>query len=110
MRELLRVASVIVIAYLVAGWRQRNAPDGTADTRSAVPTRPATVAVSSGVGQVPQARVGDSVTGLLIGHAIATGDVGFPGDPLPGGELGSPASLAFWGSMFDDDEEDEDDY
>lgn len=43
--------------------------------------------------------------GVLLSHAIADGKHGLPGDPLPGGQLGSAANVAFWGSMFDDDEE-----
>lgn len=48
----------------------------------------------------------DVVGGWLLGHQIAHGHDGFPGDPLPGGHLGSPANLAFWGSVFDEDDED----
>jgi hypothetical protein len=53
---------------------------------------------------------GAPIAGWLIGHDIARGHHGFPGDPLPHGHLGSPANLAFWGGMFDEsDDEDEDD-
>ena len=41
----------------------------------------------------------------MIGHAVANGHAGFPGDPLPSGHLGTPANLAFWGSMYDEDED-----
>ena len=56
----------------------------------------------------------DVIGGWWVGHAIAHDHQGFPGDPLPGGHLGSPANLAFWGLIFDDeedevDENDEDD-
>ena len=50
---------------------------------------------------------GAPVAGWLIGHHIAYGDPGVPGDPLPGGHLGSPANLAYWGGMFGDEGEDE---
>jgi hypothetical protein len=47
----------------------------------------------------------DTIGGWLLGHQIAAGHHGMPGDPLPGGHLGSPANLAFWGGVLDDDEE-----
>ena len=54
----------------------------------------------------PTAQVSGTVAGWQLGHAIAHGHHGFPGDPLPDGHLGNPADLAFWGSVFDDDVED----
>ena len=43
----------------------------------------------------------------LVGHQVAQGHDGFPGDPLPGGHLDSAANLAFWGTAFDDDEDED---
>ena len=50
---------------------------------------------------------GDEISGWLVGHQVAQGHDGFPGDPLPGGHLGSAANLAFWGAAFDDDEDED---
>jgi hypothetical protein len=50
---------------------------------------------------------GGTVAGWLIGHQIAHGKPGVPGDPLPGGHLGAPADLAYWGGMDEDEDEDE---
>src|SRR4051794_34683073 len=53
---------------------------------------------------------GSPVAGWMLGHAVAHDRTGFPGDPLPGGHLGSPANLAFWGGIgADPDDEDEED-
>jgi hypothetical protein len=52
--------------------------------------------------------VGHTIGGWLLGHQIEHGRHGFPGDPLPGGHLGAPADLAFWGSILDDDPDDPD--
>ena len=49
------------------------------------------------------------VGGWLLGHQIVHGHHGFPGDPLPGGHLGSPADLAFWGSALGSEEDEADD-
>ena len=46
---------------------------------------------------------GDAIGGWLLGHELARGRTDFPGDPLPGGHLGRPADLAFWGSVLDDE-------
>ena len=45
---------------------------------------------------------GDEISGWLVGHQVAQGHDGFPGDPLPGGHLDSAANLAFWGTAFAD--------
>jgi hypothetical protein len=88
--------ALVIIAILVyAAVRARKNP---APPRQAA--RP-TVAPSSKQRPTP----GDPVEGWLIGHQIANGHHGFPGDPLPGGHLGSPLNLAFWGGMFDEDED-----
>ena len=34
--------------------------------------------------------VANTTTGWLLGHEVAQGHEGFPGDPLPDGHLGSP--------------------
>jgi hypothetical protein len=47
--------------------------------------------------------VANTTTGWMLGHEVARGRDGFPGDPLPDGRLGSASSLAFWGSVFDGD-------
>src|SRR3954471_224665 len=54
---------------------------------------------------------GSPVAGWMLGHAVAHDRTGFPGDPLPDGHLGTPASLAFWGGLgtgMDDEDEEED--
>jgi hypothetical protein len=47
----------------------------------------------------------DVLGGWLVGHDVAYGKSEYPGDPLPDGHLGSPEDLAFWGSIFDDEDE-----
>jgi hypothetical protein len=47
--------------------------------------------------------VANTTTGWMLGHEVAHGHDGFPGDPLPDGHLGSPANLAFWGGVMDGD-------
>lgn len=51
----------------------------------------------------------NTTTGWMLGHEVAHGHDGFPGDPLPDGHLGSPSNLAFWGSVFDGGDLDADD-
>ena len=53
-------------------------------------------------------RTADVVGGWMLGHQLAKGHHGFPGDPLPGGHLGAPQDLAFWGGIFDEDAEESD--
>jgi hypothetical protein len=47
----------------------------------------------------------DVIGGWLLGHQVGRGHAGFPGDPLPDGHLGSPADLAFWGTVFDEEDD-----
>lgn len=54
-------------------------------------------------------RDADVIGGWLLGHQLAQGGHAFAGDPLPGGHLGSPASLAFWGGVFEDEDVDDED-
>lgn len=53
--------------------------------------------------------VARTTAGWLAGHELARGHHGFPGDPLPDGHLGSPANLAYWGSILADDPDDHED-
>jgi hypothetical protein len=50
--------------------------------------------------------IASTLNGWLLGHEVAQGHHGFPGDPLPDGHLGSAAALAFWGGILDDDPDD----
>jgi hypothetical protein len=52
--------------------------------------------------------IANTLNGWLLGHEVAQGHHGFPGDPLPDGHLGSASDLAFWGGIFDDDPDDPD--
>jgi hypothetical protein len=47
----------------------------------------------------------DVLGGWLVGHEVAHGRTAYPRDPLPDGHLGSSEDLAFWGSVFDDEDE-----
>jgi hypothetical protein len=74
------------------------------DRQPAPPAGPA-----SGTGPAVSAQdVANTIAGWMLGHEIAHGHQGFPGDPLPGGHLGSPSDLAFWGGIFDHDPDDPD--
>jgi hypothetical protein len=86
------------IVWAITAWRQhrragRHVPRSPAASYWASPD-------SSGPTNAP-------IAGWLIGHQIAQGKSGIPGDPLPGGHLGSPADLAYWGGMDEDEDEDE---
>jgi hypothetical protein len=48
-----------------------------------------------------------AAAGWLLGHELAQRRTDFPGDPLPGGHLGSARDLAFWGGVMGDDEDDD---
>jgi hypothetical protein len=96
------IAEWVVVIIGICWWRsarrQRQQHPGPTQPRQPAPTRRS---VSEGT---PSAG---AVEGWMIGHAVAHGHSGFPGDPLPHGHLGSPANLAFWGSLIDDDDEDD---
>lgn len=89
---------VIFVAALiwaaVRASRRRSAPP---QTRGAPPA-PTPLGRESG---------GSAAAGWLLGHELAHGHTDFPGDPLPGGHLGSPSDLAFWGGVMGDDEEED---
>jgi hypothetical protein len=82
------------IIWAVTAWRQRR----RAGRR--LPRPPAAARWTPPDASDP---TGAPVAGWLTGHQIAAGHGGFPGDPLPGGHLGSPANLAYWGGMFEDE-------
>lgn len=110
------VGWVLAIWAVVACTRRVKTQSSARSTRLAasrtlVPRPAARTPVPRPTGQRPPAppdRIGDPLAGWLIGHQVAQGHDGFPGDPLPDGHLGSPSNLAFWGSVFDDDDPDED--
>jgi hypothetical protein len=77
--------------------------------RSRVSAATPTTKDGRGIGSGPDRSPGKAVAGWVVGHHIANGDQGVPGDPLPHGHLGAAANLAMWGSMFDDDDDDDDD-
>lgn len=97
----LLIVGLAIIVYTALRGKRRQSPSRT--------TRP------SGTGSRSPASGRDGrdpagpVAGWLLGHQIARGHHGFPGDPLPGGHLGSPANLAFWGGMFDEESDSEPD-
>jgi hypothetical protein len=107
------VGLVLIIWAVVACVRPRKTQ------RAGSPRFPATTPVSRPVAQRPwtppdrpwtppdPVGVGDPIGGWLVGHHVAHDHDGYPGDPLPNGHLGSPADLAFWGSVFDEDDRDE---
>lgn len=39
------------------------------------------------------------MSGWLLGHLLARGRPGFPGDPLAHGQLGSAANVGFWAAL-----------
>ena len=93
---------VVVVAGWVL-WRSAKSVQGS-------PPRPA--ADSSGSSRLRDGRPAidldtDALAGWLLGHEIAAGREGFPGDPLPGGHLGSAANLAFWSGVLGADLDDE---
>jgi hypothetical protein len=97
---------VIVIGLVVAWRRRRRARRVAAQQATKLLVAPQVLERSRrGHDQGAHAAVG-----LLIGHQVAGGHSGFPGDPLPGGHLGSPSNLAFWSAIVepDDDEPDDD--
>ncbi len=101
------VAELALIVWAVAAWRRRrnaSRPAPPPAARLPVPQAPPPPPGPPG-GRGPSGA--DPIAGWLIGHQIARGHAGFPGDPLPGGHLGRPVDLAFWGGMFTDDEEED---
>ena len=116
MSTVIGIAGLVAIIVGAFGIRRalRDARDGERalrDTRTAArPARPVARSARRTVRPARPTRFevshGDDVGGWLVGHQIAQGQRGFPGDPLPGGHLGSAADLAFWGGIFDDDEDD----
>ncbi len=108
MIEMLFAALVIALVVVVVRyWTRRPAPPRP-HARPPSPGRrvgPAPRPVD------PPSKPGsgtDDVGGWLVGHEVAHGSAGFAGDPLPGGHLGSASSLAYWGGMFDEDEDEDD--
>ena len=95
--------AILFVSLLLWGmWRNRRS-----GTRPPSPTPPPAPATPAPTARRPRpARAPDVIGGWLIGHAVAHNHDGFPGDPLPHGHLGSPANLAFWGSIFDEEDED----
>src|SRR4051812_7703751 len=89
--------ALLVVAIIWAASRAgKKPPSPPPPRRPGPPPRP------------PRGRpdTADVVGGWLLGHQIAQGHHGFPGDPLPGDHLGSPQDLAFWGGVFTDEDED----
>jgi hypothetical protein len=77
---------------------QRSATQSPDRAAPPTPPRPA----------VSSHDIANTIGGWMLGHEIAQGHHGFPGDPPPGGHLGSAPDLAFWGGIFDDDPDDPD--
>lgn len=96
---------ILFVSLLLWGlWLNRGAaPRPSAPAPPPAPVRPAAAPPVTGRPREPQP---DIIGGWLFGHYIAHDHDGFPGDPLPGGHLGSAANLAFWGSIFDEEDED----
>lgn len=95
------IALIVTSSLIRAVWQALRQPDPKSSGSSAPPPQP----LSEASGSPSRDDVSGSITEIMLGHAIAKGHTGFPGDPLPGGQLGTPASLSFWGSMYDDDED-----
>lgn len=114
MDAVIGLIELLAIAAVVIGIRQRRAGRRTGSTGGAPPSRPAAPPARPGAGQrTPPATAAPGpdrrIEGWLIGHEVRHGHRNFPGDPLPGGHLGSARDAAFWGSTFDDDDPDGDD-
>ena len=97
MSSIALVIIAIIVYAAVRGGRRKAAPPRQPPGPTAPP--------SSRLRPTP----GAPVAGWLLGHQIAHGHHGFPGDPLPGRHLGSPSNLAFWGGMFEEDEDEDGD-
>ncbi len=105
MDMLIGLAELALIVWAVAAWRRRSrARTPRPEPRSQTPLQ---VQPPGAVTLPPRPDGAGPVAGWLLGHQIAQHHTGLPGDPLPGGHLGSPTNLAFWGGVFADDEEDQ---
>ena len=94
MDTLLGLAELVVIGWVVSRlWRR---PGLRAQPR------PATTAGQPEATGCDDPDAAEPIAGWLLGHQLAHGDSGFPGDPLPDGHLGSPSSLAFWSGFGDE--------
>lgn len=101
------VLGLMALGWLVLRWR-RGAHTQVAEVRPASqPGRAPVESAAASPARPRRDRVTGPVTGIMIGHAVAKGDTGFPGDPLPSGHLGTAANVAFWASMYDEDEDEE---
>lgn len=101
------VGWVLIIWAVVACARGSKTPPSVHKTRLAAARTPVPRPAARHPQTLPDSiGAGDPIAGWLIGHHVAQGHDGYPGDPLPDGHLGSPSDLAFWGSVFDDDPDD----
>jgi hypothetical protein len=95
------IAGLLVVAFVVVGVRRAIHGAGPASPTGASRTG------RRFAGQVADQDDGDEASGSLVGHQLAQGHDGCPGDPRPGGHPDSAADLAYWNAMFDDDEDDD---
>jgi hypothetical protein len=112
---LIGIAIVLALTCAVVGWRRRKpAAARVASSPAQQPPLNRTASSALSAAAAPQRPavsgedVANTISGWMLGHEIAHGHTGFPGDPLPGGHLGSASDLAFWGGIFDDDPDDPD--
>ena len=98
-----------VLGWIVIGlvvWAVRANRKSSAQNRPATSPGPRPAVARDGSTRRESREPPDHTAGWLLGHGIAHGQTGFGGDPLPGGHLGTPENLAFWGSIseFGDDD------
>ena len=96
MKYLIWLVELSMAIGLADNWSQRRARRRTCRSAQTTPAGDADGCTQFGADS--------AVGGWLLGHEIADGHNGFPGDPLAGGHLGAPADLAFWaGALSEDD-------
>lgn len=108
MDTIIGTIELLAIVALVLAWRGRppqhpgrsgrtTAHRPKATPPASTPLRPSTLST----------RDDQTMNGWMLGHAVRHGHHAFPGDPLPGGHIGSARDIAFWAGMADDDDSDD---